>query len=225
MISLNNFGFDCRSDVQLCIQLKSTFGSGPYRMWKNWILCRFLCLHLCNKFGSVSDVSKTNLILCQCKCQCGLVCNALNTFFSKGHKDDPEGQRSFPKEVAVSGRQSSPSRMARDVVSISLNVNDDVSPVWLNPVCLCRRRRRRRVTCGWWTHTPASPSSTETLRSCIQSPVSVNGSALNINPDSAVQHKRHLLATERSYTLFSWFSHVKNRVWKYIPYFYFHTIP
>ncbi len=66
--------------------------------------------------------AKKNQILCQCKCQCGLVCNAPNTFFSKGHKDDPEGQRSFPKEVAVSGRQSSPSRKARDVVSSFLNV-------------------------------------------------------------------------------------------------------
>lgn len=50
-------------------------------------------------------------------------------FSSKGHKDEPEGQKSFPKESAVSGRQSSPSRKGRDVVSVVLSAKDGrISP-------------------------------------------------------------------------------------------------
>lgn len=63
---------------------------------------------------------------------------------------------------------------------------------------VCFRRRCRRVTCGRWTRTPVSQSSTETLRSCIQSPVSQllhNTEPVNINPVSAAlwhhEHRSH----------------------------------
>ncbi|XP_056098759.1 transient receptor potential cation channel subfamily M member 7 isoform X2 [Rhinichthys klamathensis goyatoka] len=74
-----------------------------------------------------------------------------------GHKDEPEpeGQRSFPKESAVSGRQSSPSRKARDAGSQGhmRTVNSyagftefDRNPSFLHPESTLSEQERTRVS-------------------------------------------------------------------------------
>ncbi|XP_056098758.1 transient receptor potential cation channel subfamily M member 7 isoform X1 [Rhinichthys klamathensis goyatoka] len=75
-----------------------------------------------------------------------------------GHKDEPEpeGQRSFPKESAVSGRQSSPSRKARDVAGSQghmRTVNSyagftefDRNPSFLHPESTLSEQERTRVS-------------------------------------------------------------------------------
>ncbi|XP_059363002.1 transient receptor potential cation channel subfamily M member 7-like isoform X1 [Carassius carassius] len=75
---------------------------------------------------------------------------------SGGHKDGPEGQRSFPKECAVSGRQSSPSRKARDaavtqghmrmVNSYAGFTEFDRNPSFLHPESMPRKQERTRVS-------------------------------------------------------------------------------
>uniref|UniRef100_A0A673GYX5 non-specific serine/threonine protein kinase n=1 Tax=Sinocyclocheilus rhinocerous TaxID=307959 RepID=A0A673GYX5_9TELE len=69
-----------------------------------------------------------------------------------GHKDDPEGQRSFPKEGAVSSRQSSPSRKTRDVGHMR-TVNSyagftefDRNPSFLHPESTLGKQERTRVS-------------------------------------------------------------------------------
>uniref|UniRef100_A0A9J7YCW1 non-specific serine/threonine protein kinase n=1 Tax=Cyprinus carpio carpio TaxID=630221 RepID=A0A9J7YCW1_CYPCA len=73
-----------------------------------------------------------------------------------GHKDDPEGQRSFPKEAAVSSRQSSPSRKARDAAAAQghmRTVNSyagftefDRNPSFLHPESTLGKQDRTRVS-------------------------------------------------------------------------------
>ncbi|XP_016376819.1 transient receptor potential cation channel subfamily M member 7-like [Sinocyclocheilus rhinocerous] len=74
-----------------------------------------------------------------------------------GHKDDPEGQRSFPKEGAVSSRQSSPSRKTRDVAAVAQGhmrtVNSyagftefDRNPSFLHPESTLGKQERTRVS-------------------------------------------------------------------------------
>ncbi|XP_039536198.1 transient receptor potential cation channel subfamily M member 7 [Pimephales promelas] len=72
-----------------------------------------------------------------------------------GHKDEPEGQRSFPKESAVSGRQSSPPRKARDAGSQGhmRTVNSyagftefDRNPSFLHPESTLSKQERTRVS-------------------------------------------------------------------------------
>ncbi|XP_050956677.1 transient receptor potential cation channel subfamily M member 7 isoform X2 [Labeo rohita] len=73
-----------------------------------------------------------------------------------GHKDDPEGQRSFPKEGAVSGRQSSPSRKAREAAAAQghmRTVNSyagftefDKNPSFLHPESTLSKQERTRVS-------------------------------------------------------------------------------
>ncbi|KTG37688.1 hypothetical protein cypCar_00049103, partial [Cyprinus carpio] len=74
-----------------------------------------------------------------------------------GHKDDPEGQRSFPKEGArVSGRQSSPSRKAVDVAAAQghmRTVNSyagftelDRNPPLLHPESTLGKQEKTRVS-------------------------------------------------------------------------------
>ncbi|XP_042631784.1 transient receptor potential cation channel subfamily M member 7-like [Cyprinus carpio] len=76
---------------------------------------------------------------------------------SGGHKDDPEGQRSFPKEGArVSGRQSSPSRKAVDVAAAQghmRTVNSyagftelDRNPPLLHPESTLGKQEKTRVS-------------------------------------------------------------------------------
>ncbi|XP_073706941.1 transient receptor potential cation channel subfamily M member 7 [Garra rufa] len=73
-----------------------------------------------------------------------------------GHKDDPEGQRSFPKEGAVSGRQSSPSGKARDVAVAQGHIRTvnsyagftefDRNPSFLHPESTLSKQERTRVS-------------------------------------------------------------------------------
>uniref|UniRef100_A0A672SAC7 non-specific serine/threonine protein kinase n=1 Tax=Sinocyclocheilus grahami TaxID=75366 RepID=A0A672SAC7_SINGR len=69
-----------------------------------------------------------------------------------GHKDDPEGQRSFPEEVAVSSQQSSPSRKARDaghmrtVNSYAGFTEFDRNPSFLRPESTLGKQERTRVS-------------------------------------------------------------------------------
>lgn len=73
-----------------------------------------------------------------------------------GHKDEPEGQRSLPKESVVSGRQSSPSRKARDVAGSQghmRTVNSyagftefDRNPSFLHPESTLSKQERTRVS-------------------------------------------------------------------------------
>lgn len=73
-----------------------------------------------------------------------------------GHKDEPEGQRSFPKESAVSGRQSSPSRKGRDVAvsqghmrtvnSYAGFTEFDKNPSFLHPESTLSKQERTRVS-------------------------------------------------------------------------------
>ncbi|XP_016362233.1 transient receptor potential cation channel subfamily M member 7-like, partial [Sinocyclocheilus anshuiensis] len=74
-----------------------------------------------------------------------------------GYKDDPEGQRSFPKEGAVSSRQSSPSRKTRDVAAVAQGhmrtVNSyagftefDRNPSFLHPESTLGKQERTRVS-------------------------------------------------------------------------------
>ncbi|XP_048025456.1 transient receptor potential cation channel subfamily M member 7 isoform X1 [Megalobrama amblycephala] len=73
-----------------------------------------------------------------------------------GHKDEPEGQKSFPKESAVSGRQSSPSRKGRDVAvsqghmrtvnSYAGFTEFDRNPSFLHPESTLSKQERTRVS-------------------------------------------------------------------------------
>ncbi|KAK7152376.1 hypothetical protein R3I94_008641 [Phoxinus phoxinus] len=73
-----------------------------------------------------------------------------------GHKDEPEGQRSFPREGAASGRQASPSRKARDVAGSQghmRTVNSyagftefDRNPSFLHPESTLSKQERTRVS-------------------------------------------------------------------------------
>ncbi|XP_016343860.1 transient receptor potential cation channel subfamily M member 7 [Sinocyclocheilus anshuiensis] len=76
---------------------------------------------------------------------------------SGGHKDDPEGQRSFPEEVAVSSQQSSPSRKAQDAAAAAQGhmrtVNSyagftefDRNPSFLHPESTLGKQERTRVS-------------------------------------------------------------------------------
>ncbi|KAK7159984.1 hypothetical protein R3I93_007817 [Phoxinus phoxinus] len=73
-----------------------------------------------------------------------------------GHKDEPEGQRSFPREGAASGRQASPSRKAGDVAGSQghmRTVNSyagftefDRNPSFLHPESTLSKQERTRVS-------------------------------------------------------------------------------
>ncbi|KAK9959242.1 hypothetical protein ABG768_011307 [Culter alburnus] len=73
-----------------------------------------------------------------------------------GHKDEPEGQKSFPKESAASGRQSSPSRKGRDVAvsqghmrtvnSYAGFTEFDRNPSFLHPESTLSKQERTRVS-------------------------------------------------------------------------------
>ncbi|XP_065114035.1 transient receptor potential cation channel subfamily M member 7 isoform X2 [Paramisgurnus dabryanus] len=73
-----------------------------------------------------------------------------------GHKDEPEGQRSFPKEVSAGGQQPSPSRKDRDAAALQghmRTVNSyagftefDRNPSFLHPESTLSKQEKNRVS-------------------------------------------------------------------------------